>query len=68
MNTLTPNFDRLVAKARKAGYDVIVTEVKRKRGSRATAQKRAVVGIHSFANVIVFGTVECLSKNTSFKL
>lgn len=39
MNTLTPKFDRLVAKARKAGHNVEVTEEKLKKGSyRNSAQ------------------------------
>lgn len=68
MSTLTPKFDRLVAKARKAGYDVVVTEEKMKKGALTTARKSAVVGIRSLANVAVYGTTECLNKNTSFKL
>jgi hypothetical protein len=66
--TLTPKFDRLVAKYRTAGHNVVVENQKMNKGAIATARREATVNGRGLATVTVYGTVECLTRNTSFKI
>lgn len=66
--TNTPKFDKLVAKAVKAGHVVKVDNEKLGAGSLVTVKKCATINNRCLANVTVMGGIESVVRNTSFKI
>ena len=64
----TPKFDALVAKFRKAGHTVTVTDNQLGAGSVYSVARGATVNYRCLANVRVIGDIEIVDRNKKFKI